>query len=87
MSTSPTGPASPTSRVMFPRPAPVRTQPCAKCGTPVRLDRLVAGRYGEDCAGQLGLITATPRLRVSPQTGPDLFDNFEEEDHCDGWDR
>jgi len=51
------------------------------------ISRLIVGRYGEDCAGRLGLVTASPRTRAGPQTGPDLFDNTDEEDCCDGWDR
>ena len=74
---------------MFPNPVPVRTVPCAKCWTPVRVTNLIAGRYGEDCAAQLGLITSTRRLRSDPQTGVSLLDllNDEPEDCCDGWDR
>lgn len=72
---------------MFPHRAPVARRPCARCSTPTRVDRLVAGAYGEDCAAQLGLITSTPRLRVELQSGPSLFDAADEDDMCDGWDR
>ncbi len=43
--------------------------------------------FGIECATQLGLVAAVPRLRTDPQTGPDLFDAYEEDDACDGWDR
>jgi hypothetical protein len=45
--------------------------------------------FGVDCAAKLGLIVATPRLRVDDQTGMDLLDLLAEEpeDCCDGWDR
>ena len=73
--------------VVFPDPTPVATQPCAKCGTPTRIDRLWAGGYGEDCAEQLGLKTARPKVRTAPQSGATLFDAADEDDVCDGWDR
>lgn len=74
---------------VFPQPMAVLRQPCARCGVATRVDRLVAGAYGSDCAAQLGLTTATPRLRADAQTGPDLLDllNEDPEDCCDGWDR
>ncbi len=78
---------------MFPRPVAVLRQPCARCGVATRVDRLVAGRYGSDCAERLGLTVTMTRLRVTPQTGPDLLDllngepNVEPDDHCDGEDR
>jgi hypothetical protein len=78
---------------MFPRPTPVARRPCARCGIPTRLDRLVAGAYGSDCATLLGLTTTTPRLRSHAQAGPTLLDlligddDDEPEDCCDGWDR
>jgi hypothetical protein len=68
---------------MFPEPTPVATQPCAKCRQPVQLGNLVAGRFGWDCATKLGLLGKTTD---TGQTGPDLFDQLEEEDHCDGFD-
>lgn len=43
--------------------------------------------FGIECATLLGLVAAVPRLRAGPQTGPDLFDAFEEDDARDGWDR
>lgn len=47
---------------------------------------MVAG-YGSDCATRLGLIASVPRVRVDPQSGPDLFAAADEDDMCDGWDR
>lgn len=73
---------------MFPPPVPVRRVLCGHCRTRwVRVDRLVAGRYGETCAAELGLIRAPLRLRVREQSGPTLFDPADEEELCDGWDR
>ena len=78
---------------MFPRPVAVLRQLCARCGVATRVDRLVAGRYGSDCAARLGLTVTITRLHVSPQTGPDLLDllngdpNVEPDDECEGWDR
>jgi hypothetical protein len=71
---------------MFPHPAPIATKPCARCRHPTRVDRLVAGRYGSDCAMKLGL---TGRTTDVGQDGPDLLDLLDEEpeDECDGWDR
>lgn len=65
---------------------PVPTTPCARCRQPTRVDRLVAGRYGSDCAAQLGLLGRTV---TAGQDGPDLLDllEHEPEDCCDGWDR
>jgi hypothetical protein len=76
--------------LMFPHPAPVATRPCARCGIRTRVDRLVAGRYGSDCAAQLGL---TGRTTDTTQDGPDLLDllngdpHDEPDDCCDGGDR
>ena len=63
-------------------------KPCARCGHPTRVDRMIHG-FGEDCALKLGLIVAVPRLRTDEQTGTDLLDLLAEEpdDCCDGWDR
>lgn len=76
---------------MFPRPVPVATRPCTDCKTPVQVRRLVIvpgrGEFGEDCATRLGLTVSKPRLRRTAQAGPTLFDNTDEEDCCDGWDR
>lgn len=71
---------------MFPQPALVRRQRCARCRQPTRVDRLVAGRYGRDCAEQLGLIGSAPDIG---QAGPDLLDLLQDEpeDCCDGFDR
>jgi hypothetical protein len=44
---------------------------------------MINGRYGIECATQLGLVGSTKDIG---QTGPDLFDAAEEEDLCDGWD-
>ncbi len=71
---------------VFPGQSPVERRPCARCGHPTRADRMVHG-FGIECATQLGLVAAVPRLRTDPQTGPDLFDAYEEDDACDGWDR
>ena len=79
-------PGIPSSLPVFPRPGPVATIPCRDCQTPTRVDRAVDG-YGERCAEKRGLIVSRPRLRSAQQTGPDLMDQFDEEDHCDGWDR
>jgi hypothetical protein len=71
-------------------PAPTaRKGRCQRCHREAA--RLIEG-HGEECARQLGLTTATPRLRIDPQTGPDLFttegdDHDDPEDHCDGHDR
>jgi hypothetical protein len=74
---------------VFPRPVAVLRQPCARCGVATRVDRLVAGRYGSECAEKLGLTPAMIRLRSTVQDGPDLLDVLaaEPEDECDGWDR
>lgn len=53
-----------------------------KCGKPARLDRMIFG-LGEKCARDAGLLGKTTG---TGQTGPDLFDNADEEDCCDGWD-
>lgn len=68
---------------MFPRPVTPATRRCDRCHQRVRVDRLVAGRFGEDCAQKLGLTGSTID---TGQTGPDLFDSLEE-DYCDGYDR
>lgn len=62
---------------------------CDHCHRPVSRVNLVAGKYGSTCAEDLGLTVTTPRVRVLPQTGPDLLQllNEEPEDHCDGYDR
>lgn len=52
---------------MIPQPEMRR---CARCGRPVRADRLVRG-FGEDCAEFLGLTGGTVD---TGQDGPDLFD-------------
>lgn len=77
--------------VTFPGYGRPARKPCARCGHPTRVDRMVHG-FGVDCAAKLGLIVATPRLRVDDQTGPDLLAQLallaeEPEDCCDGWDR
>lgn len=69
---------------MFPAPTTVRMVRCADCNTPVRADRLVAGRYGEKCARDRGLLGSSVDVG---QSGPDLFDAADEDDACDGWDR
>jgi hypothetical protein len=73
----------------LPWPEPVRattTPRCTSCHRPVPSGKLTEG-LGESCARDHGLIVHTPRLRTEAQTGPDLFTNPEEEDHCDGYDR
>lgn len=69
---------------MFPPPSPAVMGRC-KCGKKARVDRMVEG-LGSTCAERAGLTTTTPRLRGFEQSGPDLFDNADEE-MCDGWDR
>jgi hypothetical protein len=69
---------------VFPSPSPYEMRRCARCGHQVRADRMVAGRYGSDCAEQLGLLSNAPDVG---QDGPDLFDAYAEDDACDGWDR
>lgn len=60
----------------------VPRKPCRRCGRPTRADKLIKG-YGKDCAERLGLTGSASDVG---QTGPDLFDAADEEDHCDGWD-
>jgi hypothetical protein len=71
---------------MFPAPTPLPVRPCARCRHPTRVDRLVAGRYGSDCAEKLGLLG---RTTDTGQDGTDLLDllDAEPDDCCDGWDR
>jgi hypothetical protein len=67
---------------------PATYKRCARCGHQVRADRVVAGRYGSDCAELLGLTGGTVDVG---QDGPDLFDaagfDLDPVDECDGWDR
>lgn len=73
--------------IPLPWVTPQQTSPpmgrCRECRTPARLDRMVNG-LGEKCARDAGLLG--PRVDAE-QTGPDLFDQLDEEDLCDGWDR
>jgi hypothetical protein len=73
---------------VFPHPTPIRRVLCGKCETHyVRVDRLVAGRYGEDCARRLGLLGSTTDVGQDGPTLLDLLPDPEPEDHCDGDDR
>lgn len=60
-------------------PTPVRPARCARCHRRTARAHLVDG-FGPDCAQLLGLATATPRLGLHVQTGPDLFDDLDEGD-------
>jgi hypothetical protein len=73
---------------LFAEPDRPARKPCARCGHPTRVDRMVHG-FGEDCARKLGLIVATPRVDAGEQTGTDLLELLAEgpADCCDGWDR
>ena len=56
----------------------------------MRVTNLVAGRFGDHCAQELGLTVSKPRLHAGTQTGPSLLDLLPQEDpedHCDGFDR
>lgn len=73
---------------MFPHPTSVRRVLCEGCRTHyVRVDRLIAGRFGEDCARKRGLLGTTTDVGQDGPTLLDLLPEPEPEDHCDGYDR